>query len=191
MRSSPRGLVVSIARSISSQSSHVASLTIIARREGDEQRDELPGDDSGDLPLLSEVSADGSELEAGDVAESAVGECADAQARHDQQRQTHPAGQPRGRGRRGQDFFLSGIHLVASVDVWAELLVGTKGEERNVGGHCAVEWIEKQKIERACGSRSTSLQPASERKLTLRFGFLGDEHDVSNFTYIRSGTCSI
>ena len=92
----------------------VALLTIIAGRKGDEQRDELPGEDSADLPLLSDVSADGGQLEAGDLAESAVGERADAQAGRNEQRQTHPAGQPRRRGRRGQDFFLCGIHCVVA-----------------------------------------------------------------------------
>lgn len=113
--------------------------TIISRSESQQQRDQLPAQDGGNLPLSSQVPAHGGQLETGQVGEGAVGECADGQAAHDDQRQT----QPRGQARRRRHRQLGGVHCrgrlrlgvgkVAGLDFGAELLVGAEGEERNVG----------------------------------------------------------
>lgn len=116
-------------------------LTVVARKEGDEKRDDLPRDDGGDLPVVGQVTTDGGELEASEVGQGTVGECADSQARDDNERQTQQRGQPRGR-RHGQ-LCLSGIHgsrggfggKIASLDLGAELVVGAHSKERNVGSH--------------------------------------------------------
>lgn len=115
--------------------------TIVARREGNDQRDDLPANNGGDLPFVGKVSAERRELQPGDVGECAVCECADGQAGDDDQWQTEPRGQP---GRRRQ-WCLGGVHdgggggrigsKVACFDFGAELIVWSKGKERNVGCH--------------------------------------------------------
>lgn len=64
--------------------------TIVTRRKGQNERDDLPANDSGNLPLIGEISAESRELETRDVGERAVRASADGQARDDDQRQTDP-----------------------------------------------------------------------------------------------------
>lgn len=114
---------------------------VVAGGKGEDERDDLPAHDSGNLAVGGQVAADGGQLEAGEVGEGAVGKCADAQAAHDDQRQTQPGGQPRGRRQ------LWRLHLqrveacdglrgeITCLDFSVELLVGPDCQERNVGCH--------------------------------------------------------